>query len=201
MVQTIGPLANSVHHIATSFNKSSSSHIAVIKNYDIYTYHHSLSVASLSLAIGIELKLDDRQLEHLVLCALLHDIGKTLIPLGVLNKSNPLTTDEFALVKSHVEKGSQYLKEHLHDEDILRGVLYHHEKYDGSGYPHGLRGKEIPLFSRIISVVDVYDALTSLRPYRKPVPFMAAANFIMYEMKNSFDSEIVKILPSIVHLK
>ena len=168
-------------------------HISDLKSYDEYTYHHSLSVAVLSLAIGQTLKMNNWQLKGLGLCAIMHDIGKIKIPHKIIMKPSKLTSEEFAIVKLHPELGYEYMRrQNIGNRELLEGVLHHHEKFDGSGYPKMLKGREIPLYSRIISVADVYDALTSNRPYREPLnPPSKAIEYIMSEVGRSFDYDIV----------
>lgn len=184
--------------------------ITELKSYDDYTYHHSLSVAVLSVAIGIGMGLDEDQLEKLGLSAILHDIGKLMIDVSLINKPYRLTPDEFITVSQHSKFGGEYLQRlNLVDADVYSGVLYHHEKLNGTGYPYGIKGKAIPLFARIIAVADVYDALTSNRPYRKPAQPFEAFEYIMGGVDSHFDFEVVqafakKIAPypngSCVHL-
>lgn len=167
--------------------------IANLKVYDDYTYNHSLGVSILSIAIGLELDLSTQDLYDLAFCALLHDIGKMAVPIEIIAKPSKLTADEFDIVKQHPAKGAEFfLKHDLVNNQIYEGVLTHHEKYDGTGYPNGLSGNDIPLFGRIISVADVYDALTSMRPYRKPSIPSEAIEYIMGSSGTAFDIEIVK---------
>ena len=163
-----------------------------LKMYDDYTYNHSLSVAVLATAIGISLELDDNSLYELSLCALLHDIGKTEVPINLIDKPSKLTSDEFDIIKAHSKKGGRYvIKNKLVTENIYNGIVCHHEKFDGTGYPFGIKGKDIPLFGRIIAVADVYDALTSNRPYRSPASPSEAIEYIMGGNDIMFDPDIV----------
>ena len=168
-------------------------HITGIQSYDEYTYHHSLSVAVLALAIGQEKGLNAAQLKKLGQSAILHDIGKTYVPIELINKKGPLSPEEFEVVKKHAQKSREYL-EHagIGDPELWAAVTHHHEKIDGTGYPNNLKGDEIPYYSRIITVADVYDAITSYRPYRNPMPPAQAIELIMSEADRSFDPSIVK---------
>lgn len=178
---------------AMKSNREAKLSIASLKLYDDYTYNHSFGVSILSIAIGLSLGLKTSELYDLGFCALLHDIGKMDIPIGIIAKPAKLTKDEFEIVKTHPEKGAEFfLKHRLASQKICEGVLTHHEKIDGTGYPRGLKGKQIPLFGRIISVADVYDALTSVRPYRKPSPPAEAIEYIMGGCENAFDISIVE---------
>ncbi len=166
--------------------------IADIKMYDDYTYHHSLSVAIMSIAIGIELGLTNQMLNELGLAGLLHDIGKVAIPIEIINKPGRLTSEEFDIVKMHPVHAAMHLKErHLVNENIFRGIVGHHEKLDGSGYPNHLSGTDIHPYARILAVADVYDALTSNRPYRTPSPPNEAIEFIMGGTGSHFDERVV----------
>ena len=164
-----------------------------LKSYDEYTYHHSLSVSLLSIATGQAMGLHQDDLVRLGRCALLHDVGKQLIPIEVINKSGKLTDEEFDLIKGHPTNGAFTLKaKALGDMELWGAVMFHHEKVNGKGYPKGLKGKNIPLFSRIIAVADVYDAITSYRSYRKPMPPAQAYEVICSEVEQSFEYDIVK---------
>ncbi|MDL2232823.1 HD-GYP domain-containing protein [Ruminococcaceae bacterium OttesenSCG-928-L11] len=172
-----------------------------LKSYDEYTYHHSLSVAVLSISIGQYLNLSADELNRLGKCSIMHDIGKTAIPLEIINKPSKLDDDEFRIVKGHSTAGFDYLTSRgIGDEEMWSGVLHHHEKYDGSGYPNGLKGEEIPLWSRIITVADVYDALTSNRPYRKPMQPSEAIEYILGGSYSSFDFDMVDAFSKRVNL-
>lgn len=164
-----------------------------LKSYDEYTYHHSLSVAVLTIAVAQAYGLNKSDIVRLGKSAMMHDIGKTSVPLDIIQKSLKLDDRERAIVNNHSRAGYNYLmKTGIFDEDICKAVLCHHEKFDGSGYPCGLNGEAIPLWSRIISVADVYDALTSNRPYRKPMQPAEAVEYIMGGAGSFFDYEVVK---------
>jgi HD-GYP domain-containing protein (c-di-GMP phosphodiesterase class II) len=175
--------------------------ISDLKSYDDYTYHHSLSVAVLSIAIGKYLSFNRLELNRLGMSAIMHDIGKTSIPLAIINKSTKLNREEYSLMKTHSPEGYDYLQRTtIGDDEIRRSVLLHHEKIDGTGYPYGAKGQEIPVWSRIISVADVYDALTSDRPYRKPMPSAEALEYIMGGIDSSFDYDVVSAFVKKVEL-
>ena len=164
-----------------------------LKKYDDYTYYHSLSVSLMALAIGMELGLDNATLQELVLSGMLHDIGKLTIPIEIINKPTKLTREEFEIVKLHpVNAGIHLLKKNFVSENTFRGILGHHEKWDGTGYPNGIAGNDISLFARILTVADVYDALTSYRPYRVPSNPSEAIEYIMGGSGTLFDVDIVK---------
>ena len=143
--------------------------IQALEARDPYTRGHSESVAAIASGIAREMDFSETDHHNLVLCAKLHDIGKIGIPDGVLLKPGRLTSKEFNNIQQHPLMGAEILKPIPSMVDIIPGVLQHHEKIDGSGYPHGLSGESIHLWARIIAVADVFHALTSTRPYRKPM--------------------------------
>ena len=166
--------------------------IADIKMYDDYTFHHSLSVAIMSIAIGMEMGLNKAQLYELGLAGLLHDIGKVSVPIEIINKKGRLTDEEFAIVKMHPVHAANHLRERkLVPENCYLGIIAHHERWDGNGYPFKLSGERIPFYARILAVADVYDALTSNRPYRIPSPPNEALEFIMGGTGTHFDERVV----------
>jgi len=141
--------------------------IARLKTADDYTYLHSVAVCALMIALSRQLGLDEQQTREAGMAGLLHDLGKAMIPASVLNKPGKLTEAEFALVKTHPEEGHKLLLAGNGASEIARDVcLHHHEKFDGSGYPAGLSGEAISLHARMGAVCDVYDAITSNRPYK-----------------------------------
>lgn len=174
--------------------KTVSVNIDNLKSHNEYTYTHCLSVAILSIAIGVGMKLPKEAIYKLGMSGLLHDIGKMAIPNTILDKPSKLDDDEFDLIKSHPSRGLEYLnKSGMVDPDICAGVVGHHERWDGFGYPDKLGGNKIPLFARIISVADIYDALTSNRPYRIPNTPAEAVEFLMGNCATMLDYDIVKL--------
>jgi putative nucleotidyltransferase with HDIG domain len=142
--------------------------LARLKNADEYTYMHSVAVCALMIALARQLGLDDDMVRECGLAGLLHDLGKMGIPNKILNKPGKLTDEEFTTIKSHPQIGASILMDNpLVSPMVLDVVLHHHEKVDGSGYPHKLSGDTISLFAKMGSVCDVYDAITSNRPYKK----------------------------------
>jgi putative two-component system response regulator len=137
---------------------------------DPYLRGHSARVADLSAMVAAQLGISDEQIEVVRTGGRLHDIGKIGIREEILNKQGPLTTAEFEHVKQHVTVGSQILAPLVHLGDVIGFVRSHHERWDGTGYPDRLRGEEIPLGARIIGAVEIYDALTTARPYQERMP-------------------------------
>lgn len=141
--------------------------LARLKNKDDYTYMHSVAVCALMVSLARQLGLGDDQIRQAGMAGLLHDVGKMMIPLEILNKPGKLTDAEFDLVKSHPVEGHKMLQEGSGISDIVLDVcLHHHEKMDGSGYPDRLSNEQISLYARMGAVCDVYDAITSNRPYK-----------------------------------
>lgn len=142
--------------------------LARLKNADEYTYMHSVAVCALMIALARQLELDEDMVRECGLAGLLHDLGKMGIPNKILNKPGKLTDEEFTTIKSHPQIGASILMDNpLVSPMVLDVVLHHHEKVDGSGYPHKLSGDTISLFAKMGAVCDVYDAITSNRPYKK----------------------------------
>ena len=165
---------------------------------DVNTSQHSARVAEYSVLIGKELGFDDTQCEQLKKAALLHDIGKIGIPDRILNKPDRLTDDEYAVMKSHVVKGGEILKSFTLIEHVEDGALYHHERYDGKGYVHGLKGEEIPLNARIIGIADAFDAMTANRVYRKQLDMNHVIEEIRKGRGTQFDPKLVDILLELI---
>ena len=163
-----------------------------LQSYDDYTYKHCLRVAMMSVTIGKSLDLPRNRMRDLCEAALLHDIGKRTINIDIIRKPGRLTDDEFAAIKKHPQNGYILLRKNGgYSEEIMNAVLMHHEKFDGTGYPLGLKGSQITYLSRIITVADVYDALTSNRPYRQPWSVAEAEEFMMGGANTHFDYEII----------
>ncbi len=164
-----------------------------LQNYDDYTYKHCLRVAMLATSVAANLGLSRNDSKDVVVAALLHDIGKSSIDHDIIIKPSKLTDAEFEEIKRHPFIGYNILKnsgDGKFSSNVLSGVLFHHEKYDGSGYPTGIKDKDIPLIGRIIAVCDVFDALTSNRPYRKPWSVAEAEEYILGASGTHFDFDI-----------
>ena len=162
-----------------------------LEEKDRYTHGHSLRVSDLSEAIGRAMGFDDEGIRILHLGGLLHDIGKIGIPESILNKPGPLTQEEFRIIQSHPTEGERILKPIIREEGILHIVRHHHEKFDGTGYPDGLKGKEIPLVARIATVADVFDAMTSERAYRGAIPQERVLEHMRSETGRHFDPNVM----------
>jgi len=158
-----------VEEIAESVSRNPGALISLarLKTADDYTYLHSVAVCAMMVALAKQLGLDETQTRAAGLAGLLHDLGKAVMPMDVLNKPGKLTDAEFSIIKSHPVEGHKMLLGGVNVDPVAIEVcLYHHEKMDGSGYPDGLKGDQISLWARMGAVCDVYDAITSDRPYK-----------------------------------
>jgi HD-GYP domain-containing protein (c-di-GMP phosphodiesterase class II) len=158
---------------------------------DTYTFGHSERVARIAVELGRELGLEGDELGDLYLVGLLHDVGKIGIKDGLLNKRESLTPEEQEHVEQHVTVGYWILAELRQIRNLLPGVLHHHEHYDGTGYPDGLAGEEIPLLARILAVADAYDAMSNQRPYRDALPYRRVEEILVQEAGKHWDPRVV----------
>ncbi|PLS04006.1 HD-GYP domain-containing protein [Neobacillus cucumis] len=167
---------------------------------DPYTNHHSENVARYAVAIAKEMNLSQSECNSIHVGGLLHDIGKIGIPEQILKKPERLTNKEYEYIKSHTTMGFKMLKHvsSFKDNGILDIILYHHERYDGKGYPSGLKGNQIPLAARIIALADTFDALTSKRVYRNELDLDYTLNEIRKNKGTQFDPEIVDVFLSLL---
>jgi HD-GYP domain-containing protein (c-di-GMP phosphodiesterase class II) len=168
--------------------------VEAVEAKDPYTRGHTRRVAELAVRIGQELRLGPERLRVLNRAALLHDIGKIGVPDTILNKPTKLTEDEFAVIREHPIRGYAMIRHVKSLQQELGGIRHHHERLDGSGYPDGLKGDAIPLDARIIAVADVYDALTSPRPYRDAWPRERALALIDSEAGEKLDLACARAL-------
>lgn len=165
--------------------------LGMLKVSDEYTFRHSVDVAAVSVMIGKSMGLPTEELRELGISGLLHDVGKAKIPAEVLNKPGKLDDNEFALMKQHTLFGFQILKEKgTFSDGIMRGVLQHHEKLNGRGYPLGTPDAGIHKYARIIAVADIFDALNTKRPYKDPFPKAQTIEMIM-SMTPELDIEMI----------
>jgi putative two-component system response regulator len=182
-------LVDQQHSLYLSTVKSLAS---AIDAKDEYTRHHSARVTEFTLKIARSMGLSDKELEDLELASLLHDIGKIAVPEAILNKPGKLTEEEFAYIEEHPGRGQDILEPVIELREVGNVVRSHHEKYDGSGYPDGLKGKEIPLGARIMAISDAYDSITSERPYRNATSHRRAVKEIIKCTGSQFDPEVVE---------
>lgn len=157
------------------------------------TVQHTQRLRRLAVELGREAGLSDNQMDALSLLAVLHDIGKIAVPDEVLSKAGPLTPKERSIVRVHSEAGYRIAQSFPALSHIADAVLAHHERWDGNGYPQGLRGKEIPLIARIFSIVEAYDVMLHCRPYGPPLTHREAAGELAAHGGGSFDPELVEL--------
>lgn len=165
--------------------------VSIINAKDRYTYGHSERVTDHALKVAMSMGVSEEDLHLLSYASFLHDIGKIEIDRQILNKSGPLNDQEWEILKSHPRWGSDIIKAVRKLQPAAGVILYHHENYDGSGYPTGIKGEQIPLLSRIIRVVDSYDAMTSNRPYRNNLSHQEAILELQANAGTMFDPEVV----------
>ncbi len=167
--------------------------LSALRSHDPYTYRHSLRTVRLSLLLGRACGIDTHaRLRVLSLGALAHDLGKILIPGGVLHKEGRLTRAEWEAVRQHPLDGARLLMGVAAAEGVCRVAAEHHERWDGRGYPVGLSGDRIDFNARVVAVADAFDAMTSERPYRPPVGYEEAAAELERCAGTQFDPEVVR---------
>ena len=171
------------------------------ESLDPVTHSHSDRVATYCLAIATEMHLNSRELECVRLAALLHDVGKIGTDFRILEKPGPLTDDEFTAVKRHPSHGARMVRAFADLKIAIPGIELHHERLDGSGYPYGLAGDQIPLAPRIIAVADTFDAITSVRPYQKAMKLEFALHRVRSLAVSKLDPRAVAALERAVRLR
>ncbi|PWU06154.1 MAG: hypothetical protein C5B51_12980 [Terriglobia bacterium] len=169
-----------------------------VEQRDSVTSHHCERLALTSLALGVALGVDRPSLLALYRGGFVHDIGKVGIPDSILFKPGPLTAQEWVVMRSHAVRGEEICRHLKSFADVLPIIRHHHERWDGTGYPDGLRKEEIPLLARILQVADIYDALTNPRPYKRAFPPQEAIKIIEEETARGWrDPEIVGVFKNI----
>ncbi|HWQ41772.1 MAG TPA: HD-GYP domain-containing protein [Desulfosporosinus sp.] len=165
-----------------------------IQGFDDYTFHHSVNTTIIALILGIASGYSEQKLIELGMGVLMHDIGKIKIPEGILNKKTPLTEEEFREIKRHATYGFDILRKN-NDLSLLSShvAFQHHEKWDGTGYPRGLKGSEIHEYGKLAAVADVYEALTSKRVYRSAIDPNAAYEYIIAQSNTHFDPRVLEV--------
>jgi putative nucleotidyltransferase with HDIG domain len=197
-MQTVADHVGAALHTAELYQGLEESYVgtaealaAALEAKDDYTADHARSIAELAVAVGQELGLDDAAVRDLRFGAVFHDIGKIAIPDAILNKPGPLTDDEREIMQRHPVAGEQILRPVPAFADVRRIVRHDHERWDGSGYPDGLRGPQIPLGARVVFVVDAYHAMVSDRPYRGAMPEPEARDELRRSAGSQFDPDVV----------
>jgi len=172
--------------------------VKIIDAKDPYTAGHSVRVAEYTEKIARKLRINEYDVDILTNLANLHDIGKVQIDLSILNKPGRYDDNDWVEMKKHPEVGYEIVKEIVFLKKSAKAILYHHEKIDGSGYPHGIKGDKIPLFARILTVADAYDAMTSNRPYKKALTQKKAIKELERCADKDFDRKISGIMTEII---
>ncbi|TXK71792.1 HD-GYP domain-containing protein [Paenibacillus sp. N3.4] len=172
----------------------------LLKEKDLQTYQHSLRVGELCKRMAVYLHLNEKQTRQLVQGSCLHDIGKVGIPDEILNKSSALTAQEWEVMRQHPYIGTKILLEHGDIEtEIIEIIHYHHERWNGEGYPCGLKENKIPVFARICAIIDTFDCMVSDRPYRKGLSFAEAEQELLIHSGTQFDSYYVDAFLNLFH--
>ena len=163
---------------------------AAIDAKDHYTFNHSQAVAAYAAQLAEHIPLDGEHVEIIRQAGLLHDIGKIAIPEAILSKTSRLTDEEYAIMKTHVERCVPIIRYLPSLDYVIPSAVGHHERWDGRGYPRGLKGEEIPIGARCLGIADAFDAMISRRPYRDPMPLDLALNELRRGLGSQFDPEL-----------
>lgn len=165
-----------------------------LKKKDVATYEHCIRVGKMAKIMASALHLNSQKTYDLVVGCLLHDIGKIHIPYELIKKESPLTVSEWEVMKFHPVLGANWAEETgMENKCILEIIKYHHERWDGAGYPYGLCGHFIPAFARICTIIDAFDSMVHDRPYRKGMSVQEAKAELLYQSQKQFDKNLVRI--------
>lgn len=203
-IQIIGNFVKFVEHfyntrsVKDGFENMSHVLVKMLEYHDTNIKGHSERVAWLSMKIAEFMGMDKESICKIYWAGYLHDVGKIFVPQSILNKQTKLSYEEYEVVKEHPVKSAEILTEILCPEEIIEIVKYHHERWDGRGYPEGLRNFDIPLGSRIVAVADAYDAMISPRSYRKPLSVEKAIEELKSNSNSQFDPNVVEIFLRII---
>lgn len=190
MKSSIASVEQLVEHIIETKNVGQG--LFDIRTYDNYTYVHCLDTCIMSTTLGISLDLNESKLIDIGISSVLHDIGKIKVPIKIINKDGPLTSDEYSEIKKHPLYGAEILKAYMNiSNEVIEGVSQHHERVDGLGYPFGIKGNSICTLAKIVSVCDTYDAVSNDRIYRKKFSPSDAYELIMAGSGSLFDENVV----------
>ena len=196
--QMEGVVSNNISALTRMTTETAQALASAIDAKDRYTHGHSARVADYSRKIAHLAGKSDSDCQAIYITALLHDVGKIGVPNSIINKQGKLTNEEYNVIKTHPVIGKQILSNITQIPHISDGAYYHHERYDGKGYPTGLSGKEIPDIGRIIAVADAYDAMTSNRSYRGTLSQEIVRNEIEKRLGTQFDPEYAKIMLDLI---
>lgn len=199
--ENIGKIVDSATRIVTEIVSQDEVNLDLLdlRSFDDYTYHHSVNVSVYSVAVGKKMGLSEQELSYLSQAAIFHDIGKMDIPEEILNKPDKLTDEEYEIIKEHSKKSYEKLAESVEiSAKVKQAVLFHHENENGSGYPMHKMGSELSLITKIVHAVDVYDALTSKRPYKDPHSPVAAFEYLRDGCDILFDRKVVEAMQQVI---
>jgi CRP-like cAMP-binding protein len=188
----VAELERSNQELKMAYRETIQALVNTLEARDPFTRGHTGRVTTIARAIAEQMHLSGDELENIEFGALLHDVGKIGVPDEILKKPEPLDSEQMEDIRLHPVKGREILGSIAYLEGIIPCVLYHHERYDGSGYPEHLAGTDIPLPGRIISVADAFDAMTIDRPYRKAMPYRRALAELRKEAGKQFDPKVVR---------
>lgn len=194
-------LQHALSNLQDAYDKTIEGWVIALDLRDKETEGHTKRVTEMAVMLARELKCTEEEIVHIRRGALLHDMGKMGIPDEILQKPGPLSSGEWDVMRRHPQYAYQMLSPISYLNQALIIPYYHHERWDGSGYPHGLKGEEIPVFARLFAIVDVWDALSSDRPYRKRLPPKDVIEYLNAEAGKLFDQTIVEIFLSLVRTK
>lgn len=179
------------------FIERNKAHLDILSSLENYTLEHSWSVLKLSYKLGKKAELSEGDMENLLLGAVFHDVGKSLIPQAVLNKPGKLTDEEFDIIKKHPELGYELMKENSSlPKQALEIILDHHERIDGAGYPKNKKGNKLSTLTKIVSICDVYNALVTDRVYRKAMCTEEALRVLEGAKGTHLDCQLVNVFKS-----
>ena len=171
-----------------------------VRIHNEYTFNHSINVANISGVIGKWLGFKEQNLKDIILTGLLHDIGKVMIPTNILDKPGKLIEEEISIIQTHPMHGYHLLAEYISiSEEVKLGILQHHEREDGSGYPFGVQGKDIHPYAGIVAIAEMYDAMSSARVYRPTLSLLSVIEIIIEQMKDKLNPEICSIFLVNIH--
>jgi putative nucleotidyltransferase with HDIG domain len=193
--------AHLLSELRTTYVSTLRSLISIVEAKDPYTKGHTERVTSYAMAIANRLSFTDDQLRCIMFGSLLHDIGKMGVLDSIINKPGPLSPEEWELIKAHPVVGAQIVEKMEFLDDTIDIVRHHHESWDGKGYPDGLKGEDIPLIARIVTVADSFDAMTTDRPYRKALSLDEAVHRLEENSGIQFDARLVKVFVKYVREK
>ncbi len=194
-------LATKLKQSQETFIKFIVSFVKILESRDPYMQGHSARVARYAMILGKAAKLDQKQIGNLAYSGMFHDLGMTNIPLDITHKATILSPREMLEVKKHTLLGAEYFKDIEIFKEVVPDILFHHERWDGSGYPRGLKGEMIPVTARVLFIAEAFDAITSKRPYRLARPRETAIKILQDNRHTQFDEKLVDTFIELIEQK